>query len=306
MLANTNLNDRKRVSSKFISSKFFVNLKNEILYGGYFAALSGPAFIITTSILTNATISLQILIISYIIPLMVYSYDHYKDMDKDKDSNSERASYFHKKARIYPYLMGIYVLTLAVLLFFFSNIATISFILLLITGGILYTVGMKNFTQKVPAFKNIYTTLTWSLAGTFSIMFYNSLEISLVYLILFLFIFLKFLPNTIFFDLKDRESDKKVGLKTIPVILGKNGTLKFLRILNMLSFIPLFVGIYLGIIPIFASIMMIFLFYSLYYINKANKVDDKELRLVSYTLADAEFMIWPIILLLGKFFVLAI
>ncbi|OPY21084.1 MAG: prenyltransferase [Methanobacterium sp. PtaU1.Bin097] len=299
MLPNTNLNNRKFILSK--SPEIIVKLKDEILYGGYFAALSGPAFIITSSILTGTSISLPLLIIAYIIPLMVYSYDHYRDMDKDKDSNLERATYFHKKSRIFPYLMGSYVIILSLLLVFFSNLTMISFILILIMGGVLYSVGLKNFTQKIPAFKNIYTTLTWSLAGTFSIVFYHSLQLNLIYILIFLFVFLKFLPNTIFFDLKDIKSDRKEGLKTVPVILGKKGTLKLLHILNILAFIPLFVGIYLGIIPLFAAIMVLFYFYSVYYLNKASKLEDEKLRMVSYTLADAEFMIWPIVLVLGQF-----
>ena len=206
-----------------------------MIFGGYFAALSGPAFIITMSIMTKTSISLPLLVISYLIPLMVYSYDYYKDMDKDNESNLERAAYFQRRSQIYPYLMGINFLILSILLLLFSNQMMISFIFTLIIGGVLYTVGLKNITKKIPAFKNIYTTLTWSLAGTFSVMFYYSLEINLAYLLIFLFIFLKFLPNTIFYDLKDIKSDKKEGLKTIPVLLGKQMTLKLLHRLNIVA-----------------------------------------------------------------------
>jgi 4-hydroxybenzoate polyprenyltransferase len=287
-------------NNKNILPEFISTIQNEMIYGGYFAALSGPAFIITTSIMTKTNVTIPLLIISYLIPLMVYSYDHYKDMDKDKSSNIERAAHFNKKSHIYPYLLVGYALTLTSLLILFSNLEMISFILILIMVGVLYTIGLKKITQKIPAFKNIYTTLTWSLAGTFSIPFFYALQINFVYILIFLFIFLKFLPNTIFFDLKDINCDQKERLKTIPVILGKEKTLKFLDKLNIIAFIPLFIGIYLKIIPLFTVIMILFYFYSRYYLKKAGKLDDKELRMVSYTLADAEFMIWPIILIIGK------
>ncbi len=293
---NLNWNNKKNISSQYIST-----IQDEMIYGGYFAALSGPAFIITASIMAKTNVNIPLLIISYLIPLMIYSYDYYRDMDKDKDSNLERAAHFDKKSHIYPYLMGGYVLTLTILLLVFSNLMMISFILILVMVGVLYTIGFKRFTQKIPAFKNIYTTLTWSLAGTFFIPLYYSLQINLTYILIFLFIFLKCLPNTIFFDLKDIESDQKEGLKTIPVLLGKQRTLKLLRRMNIIAFIPLFIGIYLKIIPLFATIMILFYFYGIYYLNKASKVDDKELRMVSYTLADAEFIIWPLILIIGKF-----
>jgi 4-hydroxybenzoate polyprenyltransferase len=292
---NFNWTNKKIVSPRFVST-----IQDEMIYGGYFTALAGPAFVITASLMAKSNISIPLLIISYLIPLMVYSYDYYRDMDKDKESNLERAAHFNNKKKIYPYLMIGYVSTLAILLLVFSNFRMISFILILVTVGVLYTVGLKKFTQKIPAFKNIYTALTWSLAGTFFIPLYYYIHLNLAYILIFLFIFLKCLPNIIFFDLKDISIDQKEGLKTIPVLLGKQRTLKLLHRMNIIAFIPLLIGIYMKIIPIFAAIMLIFYFYSIYYLNKVTKVDDKELRMVSYTLADAEFLLWPLILIIGK------
>ncbi len=294
---NLNLNNKKIILPQFVTT-----IQDEMIYGGYFAAFAGPAFLITVSILTNTNVNLPLLIISFLIPLMVYSYDYYKDMDKDEDSNLERAAHYNKKSKIYPYLMISYVSLLTILLILYSSLEMIIFILVLIMVGVLYTVGLKKrFTQKIPAFKNIYTTLTWSLAGTFSIPFYYSLHLNLSYILIFLCIFLKFLPNTIFFDLKDINSDLKDGLKTIPVLIGKQRTIKLLHKLNIIAFIPLFIGIYLKVIPLFAVILILFYFYSVYYINKAKKSDDKELRMVSYTLADGEFVIlWPLLLIITK------
>lgn len=245
-------------------------------------------------------IDLPLLAIAYLIPLIVYSYDYYRDINKDITTNSERASYFTNKSQIYPYIMGSYAVTLAILLVLFSNLMLVSFILILVIVGVLYTVALKDFTQKIPAFKNIYTALTWSLAGTFFIPLYYSLNFSLVYILIFLFVFLKCLPNIIFFDVKDIASDAQAKLKTIPVLLGKEKSLKFLHGLNILAFIPLFIGIYLKIIPLFGASMIVFYFYSLYYLKKAEKVNGKELRMVSYTLADAEFILWPMVLVVGK------
>jgi 4-hydroxybenzoate polyprenyltransferase len=295
---NLNLN---RNNKKIILPQFVTTIQDEMIYGGYFAAFAGPAFLITVSILTKTNVNLPLLIISFLIPLMVYSYDYYKDMDKDMESNLERAMHYNKKSKIYPYLMIIYISILTILLIFYSSLEMMLFILVLVMVGVLYTVGLKKFTKKIPAFKNIYTTLTWSLAGTFSIPFYYSLHISLSYILIFLCIFLKFLPNTIFFDLKDINSDQKDELKTLPVLLGKERTFKLLHRLNIIAFIPLFIGIYLKVIPLFAVILILFYFYSVYYINKAKKSDDKELRMVSHTLADGEFVIlWPLLLIITK------
>ena len=297
MLSTNNLNGIKYFPTKFISIS-----KKEITYGGYIPALVGPALVYTTSVLTHTSLTIPLLIVSYLIPLMVYSYDYYRDMDKDKDTNKERASHYSQKSKIYPYIMGGYLSILAILLIVFSNWMMIAFILSLIMLGVVYPLGLKNITQKVPAFKNMYTIFIWAAAGTFSLAFFNSLEINLAYFLIFLFFFLKMLPNTIFFDLKDIISDKKEGLKTIPVILGKEKTLKFMYTLNILSFIPLFIGIYLNIIPLFASIMLIFLLYSFYYLHKTSKKSNEEIKMNYYILSDFEFILWPIVLVLGQFF----
>jgi 4-hydroxybenzoate polyprenyltransferase len=285
---------------KNFSSKYLSNIQDELIYGGYFTALGGPAFIVIMSIMLRVNIPIPLLLIFYLIPLIVYSYDYYKDMDKDKETNIERATHFNKKAQIYPYLMISYAIALAALLILCTNLKMIAFVLILIIAGVLYPVGLKNLTTKIPAFKNIYTTLTWILVG-FSVPIFYSLQINLTYILIFIFLFLKFLPNTIFFDLKDIKSDQKEGLKTLPVILGKQKTLKILDIINLIAFIPLFIGIYLKLIPLFAASLIIFYFYSKYYLNKTNTIDNKELRMIGNTLADAEFIVWwPIVLLIGQ------
>lgn len=283
-----------------VHSKYLSQIQEEVIYGGYFAALCGPAFVISVSFMVNFNVCIPLVLITYLIPLIVYSYDYYQDMDKDLATNTERSIYFFKRSGIYPYIMGGYTVILAFLLVFFSNIILISFILILVALGVLYTVALKDFTRKLPAFKNIYTALTWSLAGTFFIPFYYSLNISWAYIMIFLFVFLKCLSNIIFFDLKDIKSDRNERLKTIPMILGKEKTLKLLQGLNILAFIPLFTGIFLEMIPLFTVFMFLFYFYSMNYLKKAEHADDKIMRMVSYTLVDAEFVLWPMVLLVGK------
>jgi len=133
MLSTNNLNGIKYFPTKFISIS-----KKEITYGGYIPALVGPALVYTTSVLTHTSLTIPLLIVSYLIPLMVYSYDYYRDMDKDKDTNKERASHYSQKSKIYPYIMGGYLSILAILLIVFSNWMMIAFILSFIMLGVVY------------------------------------------------------------------------------------------------------------------------------------------------------------------------
>jgi 4-hydroxybenzoate polyprenyltransferase len=283
-----------------LPSQIFTISRKEIIYGGYIPALVGPSLVITTASLTDVGVSIPILIISYLIPLIVYSFDYYKDMDNDQHTNYERAVYFKRKSKIYPYMLASYLLILSILVIFFTNWMMISFISILVLVSIVYPLGLKRFTKFIPGFKNMFTIFIWAIAGTFSLAVINMLEISAVYLLIFLFFYLKMLPNTIFFFFSDVKNDAQEKLKTIPVILGKIKTLKLMYILNFLAFIPLFIGIWLQVIPIYASLMVLFLFYSIYYLNKSFKLSDKEINPKFFILADLEFIFWPALLILGN------
>lgn len=282
-------------------SEIFVKFKNEFVHGGYFTALAGPAMASTGALLTNNHLAIPLLLITFIMPLMVYSFDYYKDMDGDKESNPERAATLNKKAKIYPYIIGSYIAILAGLLVIFANWELISFVLLLILLGALYPVGLKKITKVIPGFKNIYTMLVWSMMGAFSAALFNHQSINLAEILVLAFIFFKTLPDAIFFDLKDIENDRKEGLKTIPVLLGKKRTINFLYGFNILAFIPIFIGIYLNILPVYSALLLIFLLYGVCYLKKGSEINDNnDMIMFSYIIADGECLLWPFIILIGS------
>ncbi len=201
---------------KNIEFKSLKSLKNEIFYGGYFAPLGSPCLIVSTSIILNIKIALPILLISYLLPLMIYSYDYYKDIDKDIKNSSERAIFLKKKADNYPFIFGFYFLLLISLLVLYANYSMIAFIVAIMAGGILYNVVLKDLTKKIPAFKNVFTASIWAMVGAFFPLLYYSIGMNLSFIIVFLLIFLRTMINVIFFDLKDIDNDKSDGLKTLP------------------------------------------------------------------------------------------
>lgn len=284
---------------KNFHSFYFSLLFKEVIHGGYLTALGAPALVLTTSIITNSAINLPLLIISYLIPLIVYSYDYMSDLDKDVETNSARYNHLQKKKRYYPVILLFYVLLLVSLLVIFSNYKLILFIILIVLGGLLYATALKGLTKRIPIFKNIYTVLTWALGGTLFVPLHYSLTFSLPFVIVFIFINLKGMINAVFFDLKDSLTDSKEGLKTLPVILGKGKTIKLLHFLNFTAFFPLVIGVYLKIIPTITLSLIIFFFYSFYYLKKAQDSIDDEIWVTLSSIADFEFIFWPVILMIS-------
>lgn len=298
MVLNIYLN--KIQINKFYSH-YFNLLFQEVIHGGYLTALGAPALVLTTSILTKSSINLPLLMISYLLPLIIYSYDYMSDMDKDIESNTARYEHLKNKKRYYPIILLFYALLLISLLVMFSNIKLVLFIIFITLGGLIYATVLKGITKRIPIFKNLYTVLTWALGGTLFVPLHYSLSISFPFIIIFIFIYLKGMINAIFFDLKDSFADSKEGLKTLPVILGTENAIRLLHFLNFIAFIPLLLGVYYKLIPVISLLLIIFFFYSFYYLKKAQEPigEDKWVNLGS--IADFEFIFWPVILMIGTF-----
>ncbi|MCD1293565.1 prenyltransferase [Methanocella sp. CWC-04] len=281
-------------------SNIFTRLSNEFIYGGHLVSLHAPSHVLTIAILLSMGVEFSILLIAYIIPLIVYAYNYYGELEKDILTNPERAAYLDKKIRSFPYVLGFYIVSLFALMLIFANMYLIYFILALIIGGVLFTVFFKDLTKIVPCFKNIYTSFTWAIAGAFFLLINYSLEFRPFFVLLFLFIFMRSILNVFFFDLKDLEGDRQRGLLTIPVMVGKEKTLKFLHALNLFSFSPIIIGIFIGEIPALASFLLLTGIYAFYYLKRAETTEERELRQISYMIVDSEFIFWPVLLLIGK------
>jgi 4-hydroxybenzoate polyprenyltransferase len=287
------------VDIRKFSSGIINGIRYEFIYGGHLVSLGAPAYVLSVSMLMGIEPLKGLLLITYLMPLIVYNYNYFGEMNLDESTNPERAHYVKSKMAVYPYIVAAYILILAAALYLYANWGLIEFSSILVIGGVLFTVVLKDFTKKIPMFKNAYTALIWAFGGTFTLVFYMSLKVSWFFILIFAFMYMRSIANVIFFDLKDLEGDAVRGLKTLPTLRGKKRTIQFLYLLNVISFIPLLAGVYFGIIPLFGLALLPLMAYSFYYLRRAETAGDKELRAVSYTLADAEFLVWPVLLIMG-------
>ncbi|MBU4534451.1 MAG: UbiA family prenyltransferase [Euryarchaeota archaeon] len=271
--------------------RYLFIIKNLFLYGGFIPALWGPSLLLTVSLSTDMPHDMIIILVSFLLPLIIYSYDYYADMAKDIETNPERAN-LDKKLNYN--LIILYVCFLIGLIIYIFNYMIILFVLTLFAMGILYASVFKKITLKIPAFKNFYLSFIWSLWGTFLIVMYNYEEVNIRLVLIFLFIYAKVLLNTIFFDIKDAKSDKKEGLKTLPAVLGIFKTITYLHVLNLLTAFILILGGILYILPPYCLLLTIFYLYVFYYLeiikNKSQALSKKSM------LADLEAIFYPLLL----------
>ncbi len=288
------------VNGSYGYRKYLSSWWSEFIYGGYLTSLGSPILIICTGIILNVSLNIQILLIAYLMPLIAYRINYYMELEKDTETNIERATLINSKRRSYPFIIGFYIIALILMLLIFANLNLIFFIVILSVSSILYTIIFKDFTKKIPCIKNVYTSFIWAFGGAFFLVFYYTINVSMAYLFIFLFIFIKSLVNVVFFDIKDIKADRERALKTAPVILGKDNTIQVLQILNVIAFVPLLVGVVIGSLPMFTLSLLVLSVYTFAYLKKARGLGNYELRNAAYTFAEAEIMLWPIILLAGK------
>ena len=271
-------------------------IKKLFIYGGYLPALWGPSLNLTVCFILNISLDFRILLISFLLPLIVYSHDYHEDIEKDAKTNPERANFLDPKRS--KQLTLFYLTLMGILLIWVFNFAIIVFVIALFVMGILYTGVLKGITEKITAFKNFYIALIWGSWGTFLIALYQKSALNPSFIFLFLFIYAKVIVNTIFFDLKDTKSDKKAGLKTMPAVLGIKNTISFLKGLNIITSSILLLGVLLNILPPLALFLTLFYVYTSHYLQVGYK-NQGELSNKSF-IADIEAILYPALLIFNE------
>lgn len=278
-------------------SKTIEKLLAEFVYGGHLLSVGSSSVIISTALLQNLQINISLVLIPYLSTQLVYSYNHFKEVNFDISSNPERVSHINSKSNFIKISLLIYATVLLAILIF-TNLPTILFVLAIVIGGILYTDYFKvKVAQFVTGSKNFYSAFFWALQIFLVPLFYRS-EFTRLYIFFFIVLFLTAFINSTFFDIKDIQSDSERNIKTFPVIWGVNKTIHFLVILKLITLIPVLIGIYTEVFPKSAIVFIFFVMYGLYYLTRALYLKGKKLRKLSYIIADGEYILWSIFLLI--------
>lgn len=274
------------------------NLGADLIYGGHLISFGAVGIVLTFVLLTEEDILIAPLTIVYFLTFVSLLHNRYKEKELDSLTNPERTRHLEKYFKnINSLAIGISSYSLLVLVINDSK-ESLFFLLLLATVIFLYTKYLKGLTRKILGFKNIIFSLITSSLLIFTSLYYSYDFLSFTFLAIFIFCFLRMIANTIFLDIKDVESDKRDGLKTLPIVFGREKTLWVLKIINLFSGLLLIIFVVLGFIPVYALALLLFIPYSFYYFKLSK--DERNFDLVNYVLADAEFILWPVVTIIGK------
>lgn len=173
-----------------------------------------------------------LLLSSFLITLAVYTLNIYTDVSEDQINKKEL--YLNRKHFLVISLVSIFVSLGIGALYGLMTCGVIFFYFL---SGLLYS--MKIFPgfprlKEVLGGKSLTVAITWAL--TFALLPLRGWAVGWeIPVMVFIYIFIQLFINTVLFDVVDMEGDSASGITTIPIYLGKRGTVKFLLAINTLS-----------------------------------------------------------------------
>lgn len=280
--------------------KLSESIIEEFIYGGHWLSLGASSVALSTILLFNLLpIKWEFLLIVYFGTQCIYNYNHYKDINIDYFTNPERVNHLYKYHKYGKIIISIYGLSYFIVLFIFGTVQSIIFGTALIGLGVIFSLKIIDALKKMVGAKLIYTSFSWSLLIPFT-MIYHSQFLNYSILIFTLFVFLRIIITTTFFDIKDAILDRKRGITTVPVVLGRKKSLTFLQLVNLISIMPIILAVFIHMLPLYSFPLTLLFFYSFFYIQKARDTN-VEITNLSYVIVDGEFYYWPILILLLYF-----
>ena len=268
---------------------------NEFIYGGHLLALGPTIIVLTSLVILKLPISPALLLEAYLITFIVYFFDRYSDLDKE--SSNVRIKHFNSYKKLIPFVLLVVVFVVFVLMRQ-SGAAILLYSALLLVSGFGYSLIFKRVTILVTGFKSFYVATVFASVIFFITLFYSR-PVDSAILLLFAFFFMRWFINTTFCDIKDKTQDEKEGYKTYAVAMDDSRFYNFLSALNWLSIIPVLVGIYFGLLPLY-SCLIVFVVPYFYLCMKLSRRQNYDVQVVTNEWADGESLLWLVLIIVGS------
>ena len=204
---------------------------NEIIYGGHLLSLGAIGLLISVSLLLSKPVSWDYLLIVYLIVYNSYLFNRYQEQETDLLTNPERTLHFKKYASYTPLISGSIFLTILGILIGVHKLNFAAWFILLFFSGMIYSIGIKQYTAIIPFFKNIVVAAEWVLPITLLPVYFSDFRFNTSLIILMIIVYLKVFILTSYFDIKDTKSDRQFKLLTLPTTFSVKTSLWILTVL---------------------------------------------------------------------------
>ncbi|MEM1513766.1 MAG: UbiA family prenyltransferase [Candidatus Thermoplasmatota archaeon] len=229
----------------------------------------------------------DMVICTSLITYSVYSLNRLTDIEEDASNLPERVDFIQSKKNIIL-ILSLFSYIFAIFLGGLRNKYTVPIFLLPFIMGAIYSIKISSFRLKdLFLAKNLTVSLSWAIsAALLPCVFGGDIFFAGM---MFVFLFIKCFVNTVIFDVRDIEGDRKARANTIPVVLGIKNTLKILLFINSLLFIWLFICIQKKFFMEYIPAVIFSIIYGYTYIFLICKKSSKKLNF-DY-MVDGEFIL---------------
>ena len=221
------------ISYIFLNTKIvFYNILYKLTSSSVFIAINGMLVVVFSSYLYSIEIKYEILGMAFLVTFLAYYLN--KITDKVEDSiNNPRICSERDESHRFGLLFGFLFFSC---LCIYTNFDTLVISSISIIVSVLYSFKFTSVfprLKEIIGIKSILVASSWAFTGTLLPIGGQSLNGILVVLV-FLYIFIQLLVNTIICDIRDVEGDIVSGVRTIPIVLGINTTKNLLFCVNSL------------------------------------------------------------------------
>ena len=273
-----------------------------ILYTGVvFLALSASSMALFFSILFFKVLSLTYFFLVFLLTYAVYGMDRMASLEEDRLSHPERTRFLQRNR---------WAFTVSIVLAFLS-----SFLLAAASGWVAALVPIApiavifysgNLSQKVlgtrkPNLKQYFIIKDFVIASGWAFL----LLVTSIYLgrpmeagqWLFLIpLLMKLFVMAVVYDFKDINSDRRAGVRTLPVVMGEDSSKLVLHILNTVATVLIMLFIYFGLLPLLGVIFIPAFIYQFLMVRLVRKDAP---GWVYFILCDLEQFFWLVFLGIG-------
>jgi len=204
--------------------------------------------------LISFNVSFQLLLASFLITFSVYCLND--ATDKKEDSLNKPG--YKSKSGLYYIVPSVISMITGLWIGFLSGWLTLIVLTTPLIIGFLYSVPLVKSIprlKEIVGVKSIVVAISWAVTGAMLPLTIQIVELNKIVLV-FIYIFVILLVNTVICDVLDMKGDLITGLHTIPSVLGRKRSQTLLSIINSILVIWLIYcllsGLFTNLLPALA------------------------------------------------------
>jgi 4-hydroxybenzoate polyprenyltransferase len=264
-------------------------------------ALSAASMALFFSILFFGVLSLTYFLVIFLLTYAVYGMDRLASLEEDRLSHPERTHFLQPNR--WPFAISIVLAFSGSLLLAAASGWVAALIPLAPIAVIFYSgnLSQKVFGTRRPNLKQYFIIKDIAIASGWAFLllvtsFYLDRPMGIGQWLFLVPLLMKLFVMAVVYDFKDINSDRRAGVRTLPVVMGEDSSKLVLHILNTVATAIILLLVYFGLLPFLGVIFIPAFIYQFFVIRLVRKDAP---GWVYFIICDLEQFFWLVFLGIG-------